>query len=66
MYDLEVNRSVAKRDRKAGNGSSNGQNATTGNGGEGGAGRLSQFKNHSKDGKGASDDFISGTDKYRG
>lgn len=57
---------MAKKDRRAGNGSSNGQNASTGNGGEGGAGRLSQFKNHSKDGKGTSDDFISGTDKFRG
>ncbi|GGG00582.1 hypothetical protein [Paenibacillus aceti] len=57
---------MAKKDRRAGNGSSNGQNASTGNGGEGGAGRLSQFKNHSKDGKGTSDGFISGTDKFRG
>lgn len=57
---------MAKRGKQAGNGSSNGQNATTGNGGEGGAGRLSQIKNHSKRGEGAPDDFISGTDKYRG
>jgi hypothetical protein len=57
---------MAKRNNKAGNGSSNGQNASTGNGGEGGAGRLSQIKNHSKRGNGSVDDFISGTDKFRG
>lgn len=57
---------IKHKSRRVGNGSSNGQNATTGNGGEGRAGRLSQFKNHSSIGGDVPDEFISGTDKYRG
>ncbi|MNJ44313.1 hypothetical protein D3C77_393590 [compost metagenome] len=47
-----------ERRRQAGNGSSNGQNATTGNGGEGGNGRLSQFKNHSTQGGDTPNEYI--------
>ncbi|MNJ33646.1 hypothetical protein D3C77_283340 [compost metagenome] len=51
-----------ERDRElhepAGNGSSNGQNQTMGNGGEGGNGRLSQFKNHSTHGDDVPNEYI--------
>ncbi|MNJ38431.1 hypothetical protein [Paenibacillus fonticola] len=47
-----------ERHPEAGNGSSNGQNATTGNGGEGGNGRLSQFKNHSIHGGDTPNEYI--------
>ncbi|AZK45787.1 hypothetical protein [Paenibacillus lentus] len=42
----------------AGNGSSNGQNQTMGNGGEGGNGRLSQFKNHNTHGGDVPNEYI--------
>ncbi|MFD1179477.1 hypothetical protein ACFQ3W_24715 [Paenibacillus puldeungensis] len=54
------------RGRQAGNGSSNGQNQTTGNGGEGQSGRLSQIKNHKTSGGETLNEFISGTDRYEG
>ncbi|WP_379392732.1 hypothetical protein [Paenibacillus lentus] len=44
--------------KQAGNGSSNGQNRSTGNGGEGGNGRLSQFKNHSAQGGDVPNEYI--------
>lgn len=43
--------------------SSNGQNASTGNGGERRNGRLSQFKNHSVHGDDTPDEFISCRDQ---
>ena len=53
-----------RHSRKAGNGSSNGQNAPSGNGGEGRAGRLSQIKNHKGPGDEVLNEFISGEDLY--
>ncbi|WP_055106198.1 hypothetical protein [Paenibacillus ihumii] len=41
-----------------GNGSSNGQNRSMGNGGEGGNGRLSQFKNHNTHGGDIPNEYI--------
>ncbi|GAA0136408.1 hypothetical protein YSY43_32490 [Paenibacillus sp. YSY-4.3] len=41
-----------------GNGSSNGQNQTLGNHGEGGNGRLSQFKNHDTHGGDTPNEYI--------
>ncbi|MCM3700874.1 hypothetical protein [Paenibacillus macerans] len=52
------------RGRQAGNGSSNGQNDTTGDGGERRNGRLAQIKNHSTTGVGPLDEYVSGNDKY--
>ncbi|RCX16699.1 hypothetical protein DFP94_11146 [Fontibacillus phaseoli] len=53
-----------KHNRRVGNGSSNGQNAATGNGGEGRAGRLSQIKNNPSPGSDVPNEYISGRDLY--
>ncbi|MDU0331336.1 hypothetical protein ACTNDP_04735 [Paenibacillus barengoltzii] len=57
-----------KQHRKpgTGNGSSNGQNQTTGNGGEAQNGRLATIKNHSTEGGETLNEYISGHDKYEG
>lgn len=55
-----------KRKPEAGNGSSNGQNQTTGDGGEARNGRLAHIKNHSSAGSETLDEFISGEDLYEG
>lgn len=54
------------RGRQAGNGSSNGQNDTAGDGGERRNGHLAQIKNHSTTGTGPLDEYISGEDKNEG
>ncbi|MGG6313222.1 hypothetical protein [Paenibacillus macerans] len=57
-----------KQHRKpnSGNGSSNAQNQTTGNGGEAQNGRLAQIKNHKTEGGETLNEFITGEDKYEG
>ncbi|WP_435922865.1 hypothetical protein [Paenibacillus sp. DYY-L-2] len=59
-----MDRKQEKHNRQLGNGSSNAQNAATGNGGEGRAGRLSQIKNNPSPGSEVPNEFISGRDSY--
>lgn len=56
-----------ERSESDGGCSSNGQpNGSGGSRGEGRAGRLSMVKNHKTGGMDVPNEFISGTDKYRG
>lgn len=54
-------------EERSNNGEGNGQpNGSGGSRGEGRAGRLSMVKNHKTGGLDVPNEFISGTDKYRG